>query len=70
MHVMDYPEMKALPFGKEMAVRKLKKIWGDRQWWEKLNMKDNDRAALLSYLKLKHSSWYQSSCFLLLLHRL
>ncbi|KAL0915375.1 hypothetical protein M5K25_015787 [Dendrobium thyrsiflorum] len=53
MHVMDCPEMKALPFGKEMAVRKLKEIWGDSQWWEKLDMKDDDRAALQPCLKMQ-----------------
>ncbi|KAI0502338.1 hypothetical protein KFK09_017286 [Dendrobium nobile] len=49
---MDCPEMKVLPFGKDMVVRKLKEIWGDRQWWEKLDMKDDDREALLPYLNV------------------
>ncbi|KAH0468304.1 hypothetical protein IEQ34_003337 [Dendrobium chrysotoxum] len=53
MHAMDCLEMNALPFGKEMAVRKLKEIWGDRQWWEKLDMEDDDSAALLPYLKVQ-----------------
>ncbi|KAI0502332.1 hypothetical protein KFK09_017280 [Dendrobium nobile] len=52
MRIMDCPEMKVLPFGKEMVVRKLKEIWGDRQWWEKLDMKDDDREALLPYLNV------------------
>ncbi|KAL0915378.1 hypothetical protein M5K25_015790 [Dendrobium thyrsiflorum] len=52
MHVIDCPEMKALPFRKEMDVRKLKEIWGDRQWWQNLDMEDDDRAALLPYLKV------------------
>ncbi|KAH0467935.1 hypothetical protein IEQ34_002968 [Dendrobium chrysotoxum] len=51
MHIIDCPEMKTLPFGKEMAVRKLKDIWGDRQWWEKLDMEDDDRAALLPFME-------------------
>ncbi|PKU79105.1 hypothetical protein MA16_Dca000449 [Dendrobium catenatum] len=50
MHVMDCPEMKALPSGKKMTVKKLKEIWDDRQWWEKLDMEDEDRATLLPYL--------------------
>ncbi|KAH0457966.1 hypothetical protein IEQ34_013281 [Dendrobium chrysotoxum] len=49
MHVIDCPELKALPFGKEM--RNLKEIWGDRQWWENLDIEDDDRAALQQYLK-------------------
>ncbi|PKU65567.1 disease resistance protein SUMM2 [Dendrobium catenatum] len=53
MHVINCLELKALPFGKEIAVRKLKEIWGDRQWWENLDMKDDDRATLLPYLKAR-----------------
>ncbi|KAL0915381.1 hypothetical protein M5K25_015793 [Dendrobium thyrsiflorum] len=53
MHVIDCPEMKALPFGNEMDVRKLKEIRGERQWWQNLDMEDDDRASLQPYLKVQ-----------------
>ncbi|KAG0493816.1 hypothetical protein HPP92_004810 [Vanilla planifolia] len=44
--VRGCPEMKKLPFGAEMADKRLKEIWGDRAWWDALQMENEARAAL------------------------
>ncbi|KAG0491774.1 hypothetical protein HPP92_005172 [Vanilla planifolia] len=46
LQVLRCPEMKKLPFGAEMAGKRLKEIWGDRAWWDALQMENEARAAL------------------------
>lgn len=51
LQVIDCPEMKTLPFGAEMNGRRLKEIWGQRRWWEELDLGEEVRAALQPYFR-------------------
>ncbi|PKA64520.1 Disease resistance protein RPS5 [Apostasia shenzhenica] len=53
VQVIRCPTMHRLPFGAELAGKKLKEIWGEKFWWDKLEMEEDARAALLPRFKKK-----------------
>ncbi|KAK8962850.1 Disease resistance protein RPS2 [Platanthera guangdongensis] len=53
LQVIRCPQMKTLPFQPEVGREKFREIWGAREWWDKLEIEDNVRAALLPCFKMR-----------------
>ncbi|KAK8937464.1 Disease resistance protein RPS5 [Platanthera zijinensis] len=53
LQVIRCPQLKTLPLQPGVGREKCRQIWGEREWWDKLEIEDNVRAALSPLFKMK-----------------